>query len=129
MHGAREQVEAVGLMSYAPNFPDLFRRVADYIDKILRGAKPADLPVEQPTKFDLVINTTIAKGIGPQCAADAARPRRRGGTSAASARQAAVARLASILSPRKYGAWRTSRSPSTRLRVVRRRFTSATIRS
>lgn len=63
MHGAREQVEAVGLMSYAPNFPDLFRRVADYIDKILRGAKPADLPVEQPTKFDLSINLITAKAL------------------------------------------------------------------
>ena len=64
MHGSREYVEAGGLMSYGPNFPDLYRRAADYVDKILRGAKPADLPVEQPTKFDLVLNLTTAKVLG-----------------------------------------------------------------
>ena len=51
-------------MSYGPNFLDLFRRSADYVDKILRGAKPAGIPVEQPTKFDLVINLTTAKALG-----------------------------------------------------------------
>jgi putative ABC transport system substrate-binding protein len=60
----RESVEAGGLMSYGPNVPDLFRFAADYVDKILRGAKAADLPVEQPRKFDLIINLTTAKAIG-----------------------------------------------------------------
>jgi putative ABC transport system substrate-binding protein len=60
----REYVEAGGLMSYGPDIPGLFRRAADFVDKILRGAKPADLPVEQPTKFDFVINLTTAKALG-----------------------------------------------------------------
>jgi putative ABC transport system substrate-binding protein len=64
MHGSREYVEAGGLMSYGPNYSDLFRRAADYVDRILRGAKPADLPVEQPTKFDLIINLTTSKVLG-----------------------------------------------------------------
>jgi len=60
----REHVEAGGLMSYGASQPHLFRRTAEYVDKILRGAKPADLPVEQPTKFDFVINLTTAKVLG-----------------------------------------------------------------
>jgi putative ABC transport system substrate-binding protein len=64
MHGARELVVAGGLMSYAASYEDLFQRGAEYIDKILRGTKPADLPVEQPTKFDLIVNLTTAKVLG-----------------------------------------------------------------
>jgi putative ABC transport system substrate-binding protein len=64
MYAFREYVRTGGLMSYGPNFPDLFRRAGDYVDKILRGAKPADLPVEQPVKFDLVINLATAKALG-----------------------------------------------------------------
>jgi putative tryptophan/tyrosine transport system substrate-binding protein len=64
MHGVREYVEAGGLISYGPSLPDQFRRVADIVDKILRGAKPADIPVEQPTKFNLVLNLTTAKALG-----------------------------------------------------------------
>jgi putative tryptophan/tyrosine transport system substrate-binding protein len=64
MHGLREYVEAGGLMSYGPNLPDLLRRAADYVDKILRGAKPGDIPVEQPTRFDLIFNLTTAKALG-----------------------------------------------------------------
>ena len=64
VHGLREQVEAGGLMSYGANFLDLFRRTADFVDKILRGTKPADIPVEQPTKFDLVLNLLTARALG-----------------------------------------------------------------
>jgi putative ABC transport system substrate-binding protein len=64
MHGARTYGEGGGLMSYGPNFPNMFRRSADFVDKILRGAKAGEIPVEQPTKFDLVINLTTAKALG-----------------------------------------------------------------
>jgi putative ABC transport system substrate-binding protein len=64
VHSLREQVEAGGLMSYGTNFVALFRRTADFVDKILRGTKPANIPVEQPTKFDLIINQKTAKALG-----------------------------------------------------------------
>jgi len=64
MHGGREYVEGGGLMSFGANYPDLFRRSADYVDKILRGAKPANIPVEQPTKFDLIVSLITAKALG-----------------------------------------------------------------
>jgi putative ABC transport system substrate-binding protein len=63
VYAGREFVEAGGLLSYAVSFSDLYRRAATYVDKIFKGAKPADLPVEQPTKFELVINLKAAKAI------------------------------------------------------------------
>ena len=64
MHSHRDYIEAGGLISYGTNFPDLFRRAGNYVDKILRGSSPGDLPVEQPTKFDLVISLVTAKALG-----------------------------------------------------------------
>jgi putative ABC transport system substrate-binding protein len=64
MFPRRDFVEAGGLMSYAPNAPELYRRAASFVDKILKGAKPADLPVEQPTKFDFIVNLKTAQALG-----------------------------------------------------------------
>jgi ABC-type uncharacterized transport system substrate-binding protein len=64
IYNSREYVELGGLLSYGPSYPDLFRRAAEFVDKILRGAKPGDIPVEQPTKFELIVNQTTAKALG-----------------------------------------------------------------
>jgi putative tryptophan/tyrosine transport system substrate-binding protein len=64
VYAAREFVDAGGLVAYAVSFPDLYRRAATYVDKVLKGAKPADLPVQQPTKFELLINLKVAKALG-----------------------------------------------------------------
>jgi putative tryptophan/tyrosine transport system substrate-binding protein len=64
MHSFKENLEAGGLISYGPELRDLYRRAAQFVDKILRGASPADIPVEQPTKFELVINLKAAKALG-----------------------------------------------------------------
>ncbi len=64
MHGFREYVELGGLVSYGPSLTELWRRTGDYVDKVLRGTMPGDIPVEQPIKFDLVVNLTVAKALG-----------------------------------------------------------------
>jgi putative tryptophan/tyrosine transport system substrate-binding protein len=64
MYGAAEYVEAGGLLAYGPSYPELFRHAATYVDKILKGANPGDLPIEQSTKFELVLNLKTAKALG-----------------------------------------------------------------
>jgi putative ABC transport system substrate-binding protein len=78
MHGIQEYVEAGGLVSYGANFPDLFRRAAEFVNKILRGAQPADIPVEQPTKFRSRHQPNYRQGARHHHRADIARPRRQG---------------------------------------------------
>ena len=75
---SREFVEAGGLLSYGPSYPDLYYRAAGLIDRILKGARPGEMPVEQPTKLELVINLQDGQGAGRQPAAVPARRRRRG---------------------------------------------------
>jgi len=64
MHGSRSYIASGGLLSYGPNYSDLFRRAGDYVDKILKGAKPADIPVELPTRIELIVSVKIATAIG-----------------------------------------------------------------
>ena len=77
-------------MSYGPNLPGLHRRAADFVNRILRGAKPADLPVEQPTKYDLVVNLTTAKAIGPHHSRIVPAARRRGDRMSAPGKAGAI---------------------------------------
>ena len=64
IYASREYIDAGGLIAYAAHYPDLYRRAATYVDKILKGTKPADLPVEQPTKLEIVVNLKVAKALG-----------------------------------------------------------------
>ena len=90
LYSYREYVDGGGLIAYGPNDRTLFRRVAVYVDRILKGAKPSDLPVEQPTKFELVVNFKTAKALGITVPADIARPRRRGDRMSAPGKAGAI---------------------------------------
>jgi ABC-type uncharacterized transport system substrate-binding protein len=98
MLGTRDAAREAGLMSYGPNNAELFRRAGDYVDNILRGAKPGDIPVEQPTKFDLVVNLITAQALGIEFPPDAPQHRRRGDRIAVPLLQCVKSRLALCVS-------------------------------
>jgi ABC-type uncharacterized transport system substrate-binding protein len=117
----REYVQAGGLISYGPNFPDLFRRAGDFVDKILRGVKPADLPVEQPVKFDLMINTTTAKVLG-LASRKSSKPSSKSVTSKPSKTRSSKSK--SSKSRLKSAKSKPSRSKSTKTKSKKHRFTN-----
>ena len=122
--GWQEFARAGGVMSYGPNVAKTYRRIASYVDKILRGSHPSELPVEQPTQFELVVKSQGGQGPRPDRAADAARPRRRGDR-ISGRRQAKLAQFSRC----KSGAGRPSKPPGSECCVRRRRRRTRSVHS